>query len=63
MKWRKRNHAHPDKPDVEAAKAELERVRAQRDRVEALVEALRRERHLNSFTANTIAVFRGGGHR
>lgn len=59
MKWRKKHH-HRDKPDVAGAQANLERVRAQRGQVDQLVAALRREQHLNGFTANVTVVFRGG---
>lgn len=53
-------HRHPDKPDVKAAEAELKRIRSQRPEVDALVEALVREKRLNNFTANVVVTFRGG---
>lgn len=60
MKWRKKHNHHHPKPDVAGAQASLERVRAQRAQVDQLVAALRREQHLNGFTANVTVVFRGG---
>ena len=57
--WRKR-HRHPDRPDVDKAKADLEKIRKQRPEVDALVESLRRERQLNNFTANVVVTFQGG---
>lgn len=49
-----------DKPDVEQAKAELERVKKQRPDVDRLVETLTREQRLNNFTANVVVTLRGG---
>lgn len=49
-----------DKPDVAGARENLERIRGQREAVEELVTALVLDRHLNNFTANIIASFRGG---
>jgi hypothetical protein len=57
--WRKKPR-HADRPDIEKAKADLERVRDQRPEVQALVESLRRERQLNNFTANVVVTFQGG---
>lgn len=57
--WRKK-HRHPDRADVDKAMADLERVRGQRPEVQALVDSLRRERHLNNFTANVVVTFQGG---
>ena len=57
--WRKRER-HPDRPDVDKARAGLAEVRARRDEVDALVDALMRERRLNNFTANVVVTFRGG---
>lgn len=50
----------PDRPDPESAEAHLRKVRGQRPEVDALVDALIRERHLNNFTANVVVTFRGG---
>lgn len=47
-------------PDPQTAEAHLRRVRAQRPDVDALVDALMRERRLNNFTANVVVTFRGG---
>jgi hypothetical protein len=49
-----------DRPDVEKARADLARVRSQRPDVDALVAALIIEKHLNNFSANLTATFRGG---
>lgn len=49
-----------DKPDVEGAKADLERVKRRRPDVERLVADLVREKQLNNFTANVTITFRGG---
>lgn len=49
-----------DKPDVEGAREQLERIKRQRPDVDALVDALKRERRLNNFTANVTVMFRGG---
>lgn len=49
-----------ERPNVEKARADLARVRAQRPDVEALVTALILEKHLNNFSANLTATFRGG---
>lgn len=57
---RPRKKRQPDKPDVAGARADLERIRRQRPDVDALVDALKRERQLNNFTANVIVSFRGG---
>lgn len=48
------------KPNPRKAQADLERTRARRVDVDALVDALTRERHLNNFTANVTITFRGG---
>jgi hypothetical protein len=48
------------KPDPQAARAHLRRVRARRSEVDALVDALMLERKLNNFTANVVVTFRGG---
>lgn len=53
-------HPEADKPDVAAARERLAGVKRQRPDVEALVEALVRERKLNNFTANVAVIFRGG---
>lgn len=58
--WRRSKTAKADKPDVEGAREELARIRAQRADVEALVASLITERRLNNFTANLTATFRGG---
>lgn len=59
--WRRRKPAPSEpKPDIEAAHAQLARIKAQRGDVEALVSALVIERHLNNFSANLTATFRGG---
>lgn len=57
--WRRDRKDGPD-PDPQAAEAHLRRIRAQRPEVDALVESLRRERHLNNFTANVVVTFQGG---
>lgn len=49
-----------DKPDVEGARAELERIKSQRPAVDELVASLVENRRMNNFTANVIASFRGG---
>lgn len=49
-----------DYPDVEKARADLARIRARRYEVDALVSALIIEKHLNHFSANLTATFRGG---
>ena len=49
-----------DRPDVEGARERLEEAKRQRPDIDALVEALKRERQLNNFSANLIATFRGG---
>ena len=56
--WNK--HDRHDKPDVAKANADLARIRAQREEVDALVAALVREKRLNNFTANVVITFRGG---
>jgi hypothetical protein len=53
-------HRHHDKPDLEQAEADLERIRDNRSRVDDLVDDLRREKRLNNFTANVTVTFRGG---
>ncbi len=55
-----RPRRHPDKPDPAAAEANLERIKAQRPEVDALVAELIREKRLNNFTANVVVTFRGG---
>jgi hypothetical protein len=57
MPWR---IPHRETPDPEKAKAELKKVREQRPDVDRLVEALRREQRLNSFTANVTVILKGG---
>lgn len=47
-------------PDIDGAQRELARIKAQRPAVEELVAALVVERHLNNFSANLTATFRGG---
>ena len=54
------NEQHPEKPDVDAARARLAQVKRRRPDVDALVAKLVREKDLNNFTANVIVVFRGG---
>lgn len=49
-----------DTPDPKHAEAQLEQIRKRRPQVERLVEALLREKRLNSFTANVTVVLRGG---
>ena len=49
-----------DYPDVEKARADLRRIQARRHDVDNLVAALVIERHLNNFSANLTATFRGG---
>lgn len=49
-----------DRPNVAKARADLARIRAQRPAVEALVTELVLEKHLNNFSANLTATFRGG---
>lgn len=60
--WPRKKTRSPDGPraDVESAEAELARIKAQRPDVESLVAALIVERHLNNFSANLTATFRGG---
>lgn len=62
MSWFRRRGKHDDgpEPDPKTAQAHLRRVRAQRSDVDALVDALMRERRLNNFTANVVVTFRGG---
>lgn len=52
---------HPDepRPNVDKARAELDRVRRQRVRVDLLVAALLSEKHQNNFAANVF----GSGRR
>lgn len=57
--WRRKTQPQ-DRPNVEKAHADLARIRAQREEVDALVAALVREKHLNNFTANVVITFRGG---
>lgn len=49
-----------DRPDVEKAHRDLARIKAQRPAVNALVTELVMEKHLNNFSANLTATFRGG---
>lgn len=49
-----------DQPDVEKARQDLARIRSRRVDVDAVVAALMLEKHLNSFSANLTATFRGG---
>lgn len=58
--WRKEHRDREDKPDVDKAREELAKVRARRAEVDALVDSLVRERHLNNFTANVVVTFQGG---
>ena len=61
--WRREDRSPSpvdEKPDVEGARANLARIKRQRPDVDELVAALRREQHLNNFTANVTATFRGG---
>lgn len=58
--WRKERRHRDDRPDVDKAKAELERIRGQRPEVQALVDTLIKERQLNNFTANVVVTFQGG---
>lgn len=55
--WRRKKR--PDKPDIDKARADLARIKAQRPDVEQLVSSLVVERRLNNFTANLTATFRG----
>lgn len=59
---RKKHRTQPEGPraDIQSAEAELARIKAQRPDVETLVAALIVERHLNNFSANLTATFRGG---
>ena len=50
----------PEKPDVDKARQDLARIRAQRREVDELVAALVREKRLNNFTANVVITFKGG---
>ena len=59
MRW-PWHHRNNYTPDPEKAETDLRRVKARRPAVERLVADLRRERHLNSFTANANAILRGG---
>lgn len=58
--WRRRREAPTDRPDIEKAHAHLAKIKAQRPDVDALVSALVIEKHLNNFSANLTATFRGG---
>lgn len=49
-----------DRPNVEAARRNLEEARKRRPDVARLVEALKREQRLNGFTASVTVVLRGG---
>lgn len=60
MRPRKKKRAETDRPDPQAAREQLERIRNRREDVDALVSALARERRLNHFTASAVIVFRGG---
>jgi hypothetical protein len=60
LPWLFRARDDDDRPDPKTAEAHLRRVRAQRPEVNALVDALVRERRLNNFTANVVVTFRGG---
>ena len=60
MKFWPSKHEHGEKPDVEKARADLARIRAQRSEVDELVAALVREKRLNNFTANVVVTFKGG---
>jgi hypothetical protein len=59
-RFRTRKPEPQEKPDVEGARADLERVKRQRPDVERLINALQREQNLNNFTANFVATLRGG---
>lgn len=58
--WRRAQRSDYPKPDIEQARSELARIKAQRPDVEALVTSLIVERRLNNFSANLTATFRGG---
>lgn len=60
MRFWPRKSERPEKPDVAKAHEDLARIRAQRADVDALVNDLIREKHLNNFTANVVVTFRGG---
>lgn len=60
MKFLWNRSRDPDKPDPESAEEHLRLVRSRRPEVDALVDALIREKHLNNFTANVVVTFRGG---
>lgn len=60
MRFWPRKRDRTDKPDVEGARKDLARIRAQRGEVDELVAALIREKHLNNFTANVVVTFKGG---
>lgn len=60
MTWWRKERDPDDRPDLAKAQADLERIRARRNEVDALVDALIREKHLNNFTANVVVTFRGG---
>lgn len=59
-RWRDGDDTGEVQPDVEGARAELARIRRQRNDVDVLVAALINEKQLNNFTANVTATFRGG---
>lgn len=60
MKFWHSRHERGEKPNVEKARADLARIRAQRAEVDELVASLVREKRLNNFTANVVVTFRGG---
>lgn len=60
MKFFRRHREHPERPDIDKAHADLERIKGQRPDVDALVANLVREQLLNNFTANITITFRGG---
>lgn len=60
MKFWPSKHERGERPDVEKARQDLARIRAQRSEVDSLVEALVREKRLNNFTANVVVTFKGG---
>lgn len=57
--WLRKRDRH-ERPDIDKAHADLARIKAQRPDVDALVDALVREKALNNFTANVTITFRGG---
>lgn len=60
MRHRKKKRRDEERPDPQAAREQLERIKGRREDVDALVSALARERRLNNFTASAVIVFRGG---